>query len=76
MKFSDITSRIKAIPMESSQDAIKRGVEPQTSFLLEANKKRVKRTTHIVIEKEREYNSQDDAFSANDYLRAKSLGIV
>lgn len=76
MKFIDITNRIKTIPMESSDDAIKRGVDIQTTFYSESKRKRVKSTTHIVIEVEKDYNSQVDNCSANDYLRAKQLGMV
>lgn len=72
--FKDkINPRLKNVKMESVDEALKRGIIVQTTFLSVAEKKREKNEIKNQV---KQYVSQDDTHNAEHYQYLKSMGMI
>ena len=67
--FPKHNPNLATMKVETTDDAIKRGVEVQTSFLSKAEKKKFKDEKEV----QTKYNAEQDLFSADHYKQLQAI---
>ena len=66
---------LKDVKFESSDDAIKRGLKVQTSFLSKREAKSQARKTKSIVDA-KHYNNDNDCYNADTYRQMLAIGII
>lgn len=74
MLFPNSSKDLRKAKLESSNDAILRGVHVQKTFHVEAHKKRKVNNENVVAETV--YHNEQDAYNKEEYLYLKKMGYV